>query len=192
MNGTIIKPSIENETDVLYVQDATFYLTEKYATDLYNSCANVQFGVLCGTLQCNLQEFLDFQGNPFFWVPFPMRYLLFNDSRPIFDGITPLNDSGIYKFYKCNETVEGLGKCSCLDCPAVNSALPTFPEIHSPFWTTVESSDGTPKTEPFYRTELLIVKAKPFVKGINYQPAESVNTTWTFGPVFNITLLKEV
>ena len=202
MNGTIKHSIIE---DVKYVQDATFYLTEKYAADLYNSCANVQLGVgggsvmglLCGTTHCDPLKFLQYQGDPNLdgnETPFHMRYRLFNDSQPIVDGITPLDDIGVHRFYKCNETVEGLGKCSCLDCPAVSSAPPTFSGSRDPLWISRASRiGGTEKFEPFYRTEQFIVKAKPFVEPPpSIQPYGTQNVTWTFGPVFNRALLKEV
>ena len=45
---------------------------------------------------------------------------------------------------------------------------------------------------PFYRTEQIIVKAKPFVRGFNITPVGTKGLTWTFGPVFDQDLLKEV
>jgi Niemann-Pick C1 protein len=347
--------TVKNDTNVRYVENATFYLSEKYAADLYNSCANVQFAaggssvmsLLCGDSNCNPQKFLNFQGNPKLdgdEAPFLITYELFNSTQPIGGGISPLGDTGIHSFYKCNETVEGLGACSCSDCPIVCPAPPTFTETHLPFWTItwyiggtgfflstiifiaamvtslyflfshkksgyqpIAEEDSPPLTTstygstappengpatksglnndvhvnydeegslgvlgqccqvgnyverliklvfyhwgrfvakfwflvlifavviagilsfglffftvttdpvelwsaptsrarleknyfdkhfgPFYRTEQIIVKAKPFVEPASFQPDGTVNVTWTFGSVFNQALLKEV
>lgn len=142
MNATII-PS-EKDPDIQIVKDATVYLTSEYATDLYNSCANVQFAgggapvmnILCGTTDCNPKKFLTFQGDPNLngdETPFLISYKFENNTDPLWDGIVARDDTGIYSFYTCNETVPGKGVCSCSDCPVVCPLPPTFSQSHLPF-----------------------------------------------------------
>ena len=130
--------------DTHYVHDVTFYLTEKYAQDLYNSCANVRFAgggsrvmnLLCGGTNCSALKWLEFMGNPNLngESPFHLFYKLFPNSSEVVDNITPLNDIGIRRFIPCNESVGDPGKtCSCSDCPIVCPAPPTFTEGHFPF-----------------------------------------------------------
>ena len=127
-----------------YVEDITVYITHHYADDLYNSCANVQFAgggagvmsLLCGSAQCNASAFLKFQGNPNAngASPFLIKYDIANNTTPnTTTKIVHLNDTGIRRFYMCNETVPHKGTCSCSDCPITCPPPPTFSEKHLPF-----------------------------------------------------------
>ena len=146
MDGTIESyTNPDTNKTYQYVKAVSLYMTDKYATDFYNSCAHVQFAgggshvmnILCGTTECTPKKWLDFMGDPKMnggEAPFLMQYYLYPNSTPIFDNITPLNDAGReHTFYKCNETVKGLGSCSCADCPIVCPAPPSFSEHHIPF-----------------------------------------------------------
>ena len=143
MDGDIYK-SNDSGTVYEYVHNVSLYFTEKYAADLYNSCANVQFsgggskvmGLLCGTTNCSPYKWLDFMGDPKKngdEAPFLMTYLLYPNSSSLPNGIAPMDDTGIHSMYNCNQTVGKLGSCSCSDCPSVCPAPPTFSTQHIPF-----------------------------------------------------------
>lgn len=144
MNATVKSYNDTKTGEVYeYTHDVTFFLTEQYAQDLYNSCANVQFAgggshvmnLLCGGSNCSALAWLEFMGNPVRngESPFFLHYKLYPNSSEVVDNITPLDDVGMRRFTPCNESVGDLGKCSCSDCPIVCPAPPTFSEGHFPF-----------------------------------------------------------
>ena len=127
-----------------YVEQAKVYLTEKFANDLYNSCANVQnagggskvMNIMCGTSNCNPLKWLSFMGDPNLngcESPFLIAYNLSQNSTPFPNGITPLDDTGIHQFYRCNQSVGAGGPCSCSDCPSTCPPPPHFSVNHLPF-----------------------------------------------------------
>jgi len=127
-----------------YVEQAKVYLTEKFAGDLYNSCANVQnagggskvMNIMCGTSNCNPLKWLSFMGDPNLngcESPFLIAYNLSQNSTPFPNGITPLDDTGIHQFYGCNQSVGAGGPCSCSDCPSTCPPPPHFSVNHLPF-----------------------------------------------------------
>jgi Niemann-Pick C1 protein len=141
MNGTIGNSTVDSSVQI--VEKVEVFLTDDYADNLYDSCANVQFSgggakvmnLLCGSTDCNPLKFLDFQGNPALngESPFRITYNLSNETTPYPDGIEHLNDTGIYEFYSCSDNVPGKGTCSCSDCPVTCPAPPSFPTKHLPF-----------------------------------------------------------
>ena len=146
--------TITTESNVTYVKDITVYITGHYADDLYDSCANVQFAgggagvmsLLCGpTPKCNASAFLKFQGDPSAngESPFLIKYNITNDTTPYKNNLRHLNDTGIRRFYHCNENVTGKGVCSCSDCPSTCPPPPKFTVKHLPFKVIAWSIGGT-------------------------------------------------
>jgi Niemann-Pick C1 protein len=140
-------PKLDSDTNVTYVHDITVYLTDHYANDLYNSCANVKFAgggagvmsLLCGSTNCNAAKFLSFQGDPSQngQSPFLIKYNITNSTIPYPNNLTHENDTGIRQFYRCDQNVTGgyggVGVCSCSDCPSTCPAPPKFTVKHLPF-----------------------------------------------------------
>ena len=137
----------DSDTNVAYVKDITVYITDHYANDLYDSCANVKFAgggagvmsLLCGSANCNAAKFLSFQGDPTQngESPFLIKYNITNSTKPYPNNITHENDTGIRRFYRCDQNVTGgyggVGVCSCSDCPSTCPAPPKFNVTHLPF-----------------------------------------------------------
>ena len=94
--------------------------------------------LLCGSSNCNPLKFLMFQGSTNNGQsPFTITYDLANNTAPLSNNITHMNDTGNHKFYHCNENVTsgygGVGICSCSDCPSTCPAPPKFTVNHLPF-----------------------------------------------------------
>ncbi|CAI8031991.1 NPC intracellular cholesterol transporter 1 [Geodia barretti] len=139
--------TLVSSANVTYVKDITVYITDHYANDLYDSCANVKFAgggagvmsLLCGSANCNAAKFLSFQGDPTQngESPFLIKYNITNSTKPYPNNITHENDTGIRRFYRCDQNVTGgyggVGVCSCSDCPSTCPAPPKFNVTHLPF-----------------------------------------------------------
>ena len=146
MSGTIKSYNSSSGKVYEYVEDAQVFLTKKFAGDFYNSCVNVQYpgggghvmDLLCGRswTNCDPQKWLHFMGDPNLngcESPFPISYNLSQNSTPLPDGITPLDDTGIHQFYRCNQSIGTSSPCSCSDCPSTCPPPPHFPVYHLPF-----------------------------------------------------------
>lgn len=126
----------------------TYFMTEKYANDLYRSCKDVQMpatnskamGLLCGQKKgCTPQIWLDYMGSTGNGkAPFPILYVFKNESFELKNTtIYPLNITNI----RCNETAANITEpCSCSDCEDSCGVIPPFPKPKEPF--TILGLDG--------------------------------------------------
>ncbi|XP_022242654.1 Niemann-Pick C1-like protein 1 [Limulus polyphemus] len=122
----------ENDHGQTTVEELEYFISLKYAEELFSSCENVE-GIFPGTSllkdmmcgiwgrKCNPQRWLEFMGSTpknFGFSPFQINYVLLNETENDIDGqlFYPMNE----KTTKCSEPSELEGEaCLCKDCPLV-------------------------------------------------------------------------
>ncbi len=106
------------------VLELTYYVTNKFADDVFNSCKDVQFPsgstkvmqLLCGDKNCNPEKFLKFIGrkDP---SPIQIDFVITNDTIVHKNGINliPMNAEAV----SCAKAPPGYSNnsCNCVDCP---------------------------------------------------------------------------
>jgi len=117
-NKSTIKP------DQNMVLELTYYVTNKFANGVFDSCKDVQFPsgstkvmqLLCGDKNCNPEKFLKYIGRK---DPSPMQinFVITNDTIVHKNGKTfiPMNTETI----SCAKAPPGYSNnsCNCVDCP---------------------------------------------------------------------------
>ena len=123
-----------------YLSQVNVYVTNNFASRLYNSCKDVEYpeqsgkvmSLMCGTNDCNGTYWLRFLGDPsldYGQAPFLMKYI-FTDRPPVVN-MTSLN----LTLLGCDDTNSNY-TCSCTDCPSPRlcPSLPpqtdTWPHTH--------------------------------------------------------------
>jgi hypothetical protein len=125
--------------DQKMVLELTYYVTNKFANDVFNSCKDVQFSsasakvmqLLCGDTNCNPEKFLKYIGRK---DPSPMQIdvVITNDTIVDQNGknFIPMNAEAV----SCTKAPPGYSNnsCNCVDCPIKCSPKP-FPKPEEPW-----------------------------------------------------------
>ncbi|CAG0906899.1 unnamed protein product, partial [Cyprideis torosa] len=129
--------SSPSPTEAATVREVNYYLSREYAYGTWDSCRNVQFGsvggsvmlLLCGGNQeCSFEEFFGYMGNRSLHnSPFNIIFKYTPEVEP------PQNFTSMEaQPNSCADVVNG-HSCACADCPVACPPLPTFPPAPGPW-----------------------------------------------------------
>ena len=124
------------------IKSVDYLITHEFANGMFNSCKEVQMPstnekaltVFCGhtAAQCTIKVWLDYMGDTSNGhTPFTINFNI--TDKPWFDPTTnmtyfPMNELTT----KCNETALNKSACSCQDCKASCSEIPSYPKPTKP------------------------------------------------------------
>ncbi|KAL3075195.1 hypothetical protein niasHS_013418 [Heterodera schachtii] len=124
--------------DEAYVSEVNYYVTRRYADELFDSCKNVRtsstafvLSILCGTSidLCTPKKLFQYIGtySKATHVPFTINVVMLNDSQPVMQNnkmIRPMDTVT----YKCNEVPDKFDhSCACIDCQHACTSSAPFP-----------------------------------------------------------------